>query len=211
MKEASDKVASNRELFYVYFHRAEPRLKGNFHISPEMQKISKEQAIFVDVTVPKKPTGDLLALLKQCKVTSVPRAVITDRYGNPLYPKATTTDPDRLIKQLKLAEAYAQKVKTALEEKFDKAKDYCRERQYSTAAMMLHKAMDDGLKGLPVLERMKNLYGQINTYLEGRLTKIRQAQVSEERKKEALKALRAKAYRELPVYDKIVAAYKTVS
>ena len=47
--------------------------------------------------------------------------------------------------------------------------------------------------------------------MEKRLRKITSASVSESRKKDALRQLRTKNYRDLPVYKRIQAAYEELS
>jgi hypothetical protein len=198
-------------LLYIYFHRATPKLKGNFHASPQMQKISREQLVFVDMTVPKKPKGQLRELLKRCGIRRVPAAAITDRYGNPLYVGASTTKPKTLRSQIKRAELTAAKMAAKLSEWHEKAREHCRRRRYSQAAKTLADVQEKGLVGLPVLEKIDTLYGKINRYIEKRLSTILQADGTAATKKEKLRVLKAKTYRDLPVYKKITAAYKEVS
>jgi hypothetical protein len=177
-----------------------------------MQKLSKEALIFVDVEVEtSRPRGELAALLKRCKVRRLPAAAITDQYGNLLYPSATTKDPDTLKVQAAKAKLNAEKIKTFVTQRYEKAREYCKTRKYSAAAMTLARVKKEGWVGFAEIVKADQLYSDINRYLEGQLRKIREARATEDRKREAIKTLRAQAYKDLPVYAKIEAAYQEMS
>ena len=55
MKEAAKKITSQRKFLYFFFNKPTPKLEGNFHMNVDMQAISKELLVFVDMTVRKPP------------------------------------------------------------------------------------------------------------------------------------------------------------
>jgi hypothetical protein len=206
LDEAKSKITSSRTFLYLFLHKPGPRLEGNFIGSPPMQKISQELLVFVDITVEKSAPDKIVQLMKKCKVTKLPTAVIADQYGNPLFAKASTTNPQLLRAHVKQAQRIAEKMVESVDTAYEKARELCKTRKYLPAAEALCKIRKEGYVGLPSLEKVDKLCAQINTYLEKRLDTIQSKTVTEQEKKEALKALRAQAYKDLPVYEKIVAA-----
>jgi hypothetical protein len=207
MEKSAEKVTSERNLLYVFFHRPSPRLEGNFHASPQMQKISQEQLIFVDQVVKGKPAGDLLALLKRCKVKKLPSAAITDKHGNLLYPAASTKDHKKLRVQVAKAKLNAEKIDKHITSRYERARDYCKERKYEAAAKTLAMVKKDGFVGLPQVKEIDKLFDQINAFMEKKLKMILEKNLSESQKRDALRSLKSEVYRELPVYAKVSEAY----
>ncbi len=210
LDKLAEKETSGRDLLYIFFHREGPRLKGNFHTNREMQKISKELLVFVDVVVKSRPKGKTLEFLKRCKVKKLPTAAITDKHGNLLYPRVSYMDPKRLHLQVRKAKANAKKLDELLTSRLERAREYCKDRKYSSAAKALAQVKKQGYVGLSQVTKINTLYEQINTYLERRLGKILGANATVSKKREALRSLRSETYKELPVYAKITKAYKEV-
>jgi len=205
--EAFQKTGSDAKLLYILFHSRGPRLPGNFYTSQAMQKVSTDLLTFVDLTVPKSVSDEKIRdLLKRCRVTALPMAVIADRYGNPLVLKASTGDPALLEKQAKSAEAYATKIRANFDEAYAKAKQSCKEKDWAAAAASLSSARKVGFVGLPIVEKIEKLYKDIDAYLAKRLAKIQAQDLPKKEKSAALKELRSQAYKDLPVYKKIAAA-----
>jgi len=126
-------MGSDRSLMYIFFHRPSARLDGNFHVDKDMQKISKELLVFVDIPVDKMPTAKVKNLCKRCRVKKLPCAVIADRYGNLLLMGASTKKPDILRKQATKAKAIFEKLDTDLNAKYQKAREMCKARNYQKA------------------------------------------------------------------------------
>ncbi len=223
-EDPTKKLSTKRQFLYVYLYkekkaaeqkskkrRPAPRLTGNFYSSEEMQEISTERLVFVETPVSKKPTKELLAILKRYKIRRIPKvplAVIADRYWNPLYKKASIEDPAVLVKQIKKAKVQAQKIQTTLEICYEKALEYCKQREFLKAVTQLSKAQESGLVGIPILKEMEQLFRKINVYLERQFDALQKQNLPSEIKKERLLALRAHVHKDLPLYVKITAACK---
>ena len=226
--EPAKKLDSNREFLYLYLYREpekekedgaqagrrdprrapEPRLKGNFYSSKEMQQISRERLVFVKTPVPKKISDELKATLLRLKIKKLPTAVITDRFWNPLYVHATTENPALLLKQIERAKVQAVKIEAAIRERYEKAVELCKERDYLKAASELVKARAYGFVGIPVMEETEKLFKRIDDYMEKRFKAIQKAEMAGDARKELLRRLRAEVHKELPVYKSILEAYK---
>ncbi len=210
IKEGAKKLDKKRELLYLYFHRAAPKRRGSFNFDPEMQKISKELLVFVDLTVPKTGISPKLKkLLRRCKVKKLPRAVISDRHGNPLYLKANYFQAKLLRAQAAKAKYSKKKFYAALEKAYEKALDFSKKRDFVPCVQILVRVESRGYVGLPVLKKMTQLLSKVNAYLEGRLKRIMDQGLPPADLKPLLAELKEKAHRTLPVYKKIVAAYET--
>ena len=132
----------------------------------------------------------------------------TDRYGNPLLANASIGRYDHLHKQIIAAREIDRKVCSGLDATLAKAKDYCRERRYRDAAETLYDVLKKELKGIPAAEESRALFAKIDRYQEKRLKKIVGASATAPKKRASLRKLRTQTFRHLPVYTKIIDAYR---
>jgi len=208
LEEAAKQVNNLQRHLYVYFHKPGPRLEGNFYFSAEMQKLSKERLVFVDIVVPKKPTRKLLDLLKRCRVKRLPYAVVADRWGNPLVFSATYKDPKLLKRQAEIAAAVENRLQKRLKQAYEKARAYFEKKRYKTAVQTAHSQLQSGIVGRPGIKKLKELLDRINAALKDKLRGVLNSSQSEREKELVLLRIRAQTHRVLPVYKEILSALK---
>lgn len=83
LKQAQESASAEKPI-YLFFSRkdCDESLPGQFRFNKEMQRISKEDAVFVRVEISKKATKEERELLKKYKVSKPGTAVLADQHGN---------------------------------------------------------------------------------------------------------------------------------
>lgn len=110
--------ADDKRPIYIYFtrekHAKAKNLPYQFMYSPGMQRLSKKNAVFVLLAIPKKKRSDQQrALLKKYKIGKIPSAVLADRYGN-LMTSASHTLTAKVSRQIAATQQAIAKIKRLL-------------------------------------------------------------------------------------------------
>lgn len=105
--EQAQKVASAKKPIYLFFSQkgSGKLLPIQFRFNKEMQRISKENAVFVRIEISKKRTKEERELLKKYKVSKPGTAVLADQHGNYLAhaePRYTKKLGEQIRKACKL-------------------------------------------------------------------------------------------------------------
>lgn len=208
LDEAAVFIDGKRRLCYVFIHLLGPELQGNFYRDPDMQKLSREHLVFVDMVVARTPAPEQCVLLRRCRVTAAPCAVITDVHGNPLCFNASTTDARALAVQTLAAQRAHAKRAERLAAARDEARKLCREERWLGAARVLADVRRENLTGLPILEEIEELFLELDARAAGRLEGILASEKNATRRKAQLRALLSRTHEDLPVRARIAAALK---
>jgi hypothetical protein len=137
LKQAKAKAFEKKKPIYLYFasekYAKAKNMPVQFMYNAEMQKLSKQRAIFCLLIIPDKERSDeQKELVKTYKVSRTPYGVVADYYGNPLA-KASTTSTSRLSRQITSARKTITKILKMLKVHLEKGKGDMEKGRWATA------------------------------------------------------------------------------